>query len=184
MMASVVAAPVRIAVRVVVERRRASSQWIDFTWKPVMILFGRPQTAPWTVLSMDAEVATFYVGLAEIRLYRTESGNYSDNLASGLPSLWIAMRPTGLEPPYELCAVTADPAEGESFTQAGNDPVGTVPIPPAVREIVAAFIAAHPIEQPVHKRSRDQTIATDRRREIADDLSPVVPRKHGRALPA
>ncbi len=152
---SVVPALARILVGVVVERRRATSPWIDFTWQPVMALPGRPDAAPWTVLSSDAEIATFYAGSTEIALYRTESGNYRDNLACGVPLLWVALRPTRLEPPYELFAVTADPTEGESFTQTGKDLVATVSMPAAVREIVEAFVAAHPVEQPFHKRKRD-----------------------------
>ena len=120
----------RIAVGVVVERRKARSAWVDFTWQPVAVLPGQPDTAPWTILSSDAETATYYAGTAEIALYRTETGYYRDNLMSGSPSLWVALRPTGVEPPYEIVAVTADPAEGESFTQAGDDLVDAVPMPP------------------------------------------------------
>src|SRR6266852_5593963 len=152
---SVVPALARIPVGVVVERRRATRPWIDFTWQPVMALPGCPDAAPWTVLSIDAGITTFYADSTEIELYRTESGNYRDNLACGVPLLWIALRPTGLEPPYELLAVTADPAEGESFTQTGKDLVATVSMPAAVREIVEAFVAVHPVEQPFHKRKRD-----------------------------
>jgi hypothetical protein len=153
---SVVPALAQIPVGVVVERRRATSPWIDFTWQPVMALPGCPDAAPWTVVSIDAGIATFYAGSTEIALYRTESGNYRDNLACGVPLLWIALRPTGLEPPYELLAVTADPAEGESFTQTGKDLVATVSMPAVVRDIVEAFVAAHPVEKPFHKRKRDR----------------------------
>ena len=152
---SVVPALARIPVGVVVERRRASSPWIDFTWQPVMALPGCPDAPPWTVLSIDAGIATFYAGSTEIALYRTESGNYRDNLASDVPLLWVALRPTRLKPPYELFAVTADPAEGEAFTQTGKDVVATVSMPAAVRQIVEAFVAAHPVKQPFHKRKRD-----------------------------
>src|SRR5258708_9086526 len=143
---SVVPALARIPVGVVVERRRATSPWIDFIWQPVMALPGRPDAAPWTVLSIDAGIATFYAGSTEIALYRTESGHYRDNLACGVPLLWIALRPTGLEPPYELLAVTADPAEGESFTQTGKDLVATGSMPAVVRDIVHAFVPAHPVK--------------------------------------
>ena len=49
-------------------------------------------------------------------------------------SLWVVLRPTGVEPPYELLAVTADPAEGEAFTEAGNDLVEMVAMPEPIRE--------------------------------------------------
>src|SRR5437868_306818 len=81
--ASVAPPLARIAVGVVVERRKAASPWVDFVWQPILVLPGRPDAAPWTVLSSNAEWATFYAGPVDIELYRTESGNYSDNLASG-----------------------------------------------------------------------------------------------------
>jgi len=146
----------RIAVGVVVERRKAASKWIDFIWKPVSVLVGEPDAAPWTLLSATHEVATFYAGAAEVALYRTETANYLSNLAAAAPALWVALRPTGVEPPYAIIAVTADPAEGESFTQAGDDLVEAVPMPAIVREIVAAFAAVHHVEQPFVKRKRDR----------------------------
>jgi len=146
----------RIPVGVVVERRKAQSQWIDFVWKPVTVLAGLPDAAPWTVLSGDDDGTTFYAGTAEIELYRTETTNYRDNLASGAPFLWVALRPTGVEPPYEIFAVTADPAEGESFTESGSDLVDVVPMPEPVREVVEAFVAEHHVERPFYKRKRDR----------------------------
>jgi hypothetical protein len=146
----------RIAIGVVVERRKAASPWIDFIWRPVTALPGQPDAAPWTVLASDAEAATFYAGATDIGLYRTETSRYRDNLASGAPSLWVVLRPTGAEPAYRLLAVTADPSEGESFTQTGDDLVGPVPMPVPVREIVEAFVAEHHVEQMFHKRKRDR----------------------------
>jgi hypothetical protein len=150
------AALARIAVGVVVERRKATNPWIDWIWQPVSVLPGRPDAAPWTVLSEDGERTTFYAGSAEIALYRTETAQYRDNLASGAPSLWIALRPTGVEPAYDIVAVTADPAEGESFTQAGDDLVEAVAMPASVQEAVAAFVAEHHVERPFVKRKRDR----------------------------
>jgi hypothetical protein len=160
-----------IPVGVVVERRKAMSEWIDFVWQPVGVLPGRPDTAPWTVLSTSEDRATYYAGAAEVTLYRTETGYYRDNLASATPSLWVALRPTGVEPPYDIVAVTADPAEGESFTQTGDDLVEAVPMPQPVREIVAAFVAEHHVERPFVKRKRDRADpeALSRRAPIAKD---------------
>jgi Protein of unknown function (DUF3305) len=151
------AAPLaQISVGVVVERRKATSPWIDFTWKPVTALPGEPVAAPWTQLSADGETATFYAGAVEIALYRTETTYYRDNLASGSPALWVALRPRDGDPPFELVAVTADPAEGEGFTQNGDHLVEAVPMPEAVRAFVEAFVAEHHVEQPFMKRKRDR----------------------------
>ena len=147
---------VRIPVGVVVERRKAASAWIDYVWRPVAVLPGRPEAEPWSVLASEDERTSFYAGAAEISLYRTETGQYRDNLASGAPSLWVALRPTGVEPPYDIVAVTADPAEGESFTQAGNDLVEALAMPATLRELVEAFVAEHHVERPFVKRQRDR----------------------------
>ena len=146
----------KIAVGVIVQRRKANSPWIDFTWRPVSVLVGVPNALPWTLLSQDAEGATYYAGPAEIALYRTETGNYRDNLASGAAKLWVALRPTGAQPPYELFAVTADPAEGEALSETGTDLVDVVAMPDAVRAEVEDFIARHHVERPFYKRKRDR----------------------------
>ena len=57
-----------IAVGVVVERSKSVNQWTDFYWRPVSVLVGVPETAPWTKLSDDGERATFYAGPATIEL--------------------------------------------------------------------------------------------------------------------
>jgi hypothetical protein len=107
-------------------------------------------------LSQDGDGTTFYAGAAEIELYRTETANYRDNLGSGAPMLWVALRPTGVEPPYEIFAVTADPAEGEAWTETGSDLVDVVPMPEAVRAAIDAFVAEHHVERPFYKRERDR----------------------------
>jgi hypothetical protein len=158
---SAVVALARIAVGVIVERRRAQSPWIDFIWKPVSVLVGVPDASPWTPLSQDEGGATFYAGAAEIALYRTETANYRDNLAGGEAKLWVALRPTGSEPPYEIFAVTADPAEGEAWSETGSDLVDAVSMPAAVQAEIAGFIAAHHVERPFYKRQRDEGDAKD-----------------------
>ena len=119
-------------------------------------LAGLPEAAPWTMLSQDDNGATFYAGAADVELYRTETANYRDNLGSGAPALWVALRPTGVEPPYEVFGVTADPAEGEAWTEAGNDLVDVVPMPEAVRAAIEAFVAEHHVERDFYKRERDR----------------------------
>ena len=146
----------KISVGVVVERRKAQSAWIDFTWKPVAVLAGLPEARPWTRLSEDGDGAIFYAGATEVELHRTDTGNYRDNLASGAPMLWVALRPTGVDPPYEIFAVTADPSEGEAWTESGNDLVDVVPMPDALRTTVEAFVAEHHVERPFYKRKRDR----------------------------
>jgi hypothetical protein len=143
-------------VGVVVQRHKATSPWLDFVWRPVSVLMGLPTAAAWTPLGPVGEVTTFYAGSSTIELHRTETGNYRGNLESGAPLLWVVLRPTGGEPPYQLVAVTADPAEGEAYTEAGGDMVETVSMPQALAEAIEAFVAEHHVERPFYKRQRDR----------------------------
>jgi hypothetical protein len=150
------AALISIPVGVVVERLKATSPWLDFVWRPVAVLPGLPSAEPWTPLGSAGDTTTFFAGTGTISLYRTETANYLDNLGSGAPLLWVILRATGAEPPYQVGAVTADPAEGEAFTEAGNDLVETVPMPEDIRATVEAFVAEHHVERAFLKRQRDR----------------------------
>ena len=146
---------IRLVVGVIVERRKAKSPWIDYTWAAVEVLDGEPAAEPWTVLSDDGERATFYAGTATLDLYRTETGNYRDNLASGAASVWVALTETGGHPPYAIAAATVDPAEGEALTQPGSL-VEAVPMPETIRHTLAEFVARHHVETAFVKRKRDR----------------------------
>jgi len=147
---------VRLPVGVVVERRKATSPWIEHVWRPVAVLAGIPEAAPWTEISAAPDAVRFFAGSVEIELYRSETAHYRDNLDSGAPALWVVLRPTGREPPFELKTVTADPTEGEGFTEPGTDLVEQVAMPESIRQAVAAFIAEHPAEHSFAKRERDR----------------------------
>jgi Protein of unknown function (DUF3305) len=147
---------VTIPVGVVIERRASKSPWVDFVWRPVAVLPGVPDAAPWTALDGDADRVRFYGGATEIALYRSDTSAYRDNLATGGASLWVVLRPTGLEPPYAIAIVTADPSEGEAFTEGATNLVESVPMPEPVRAVVAEFVAQHHVEHPFVKRERDR----------------------------
>jgi len=128
-----------------------------FYWRPAGVLAGAPATPPWSKLNDDGERASFYAGSADIELYRTETANYRDNLRLETPLLWVILRPVEADPPYELAAVTADPAEGEAMTEAGTNLVDTVAMPKSVQDAVAAFVAEHHVEEEAFvKRKRDR----------------------------
>jgi hypothetical protein len=149
----------RIAVGVVVERRKARSPWLELHWRPVSVLVGTPSAAPWTRIGEEDDATTFYAGEAAIELYRTETANYRQNLGSGMAALWVVLRPIAANsagPAFDILAVTADPAEGEALTAAGNDLVAAVPMPTAIIATIESFIAEHHVERPFNKRERNR----------------------------
>jgi uncharacterized protein DUF3305 len=77
--------------------------------------------------------------------------------------LWVVLRPREADPPYEVLAVTADPAEGEAFAEAGNDLIETVPMPADIAGALKAFIAEHHVARPTFKRKRHGWSGPERR---------------------
>lgn len=144
----------RIPVGVVVERRKAVSPWVDFVWRGISVLPDEPEMMPWTVLREEKGTTLFYAGSATVDLYRSETARYRDNLATGAPSVWIVLTPSDDAWPYVVSAVTADPAEGEAFTEAGANLVEAVPMPEALHETIENFIAEHHVEREFVKRER------------------------------
>ena len=145
----------RCEIGVVVAKRRLKSAWASHAWSPHSVLPAVPAAAPGALLGTDADGELFYAGPFEVMLHPSETAHYRDNLASGRPSLWIALRPTEGEE-YEVATVTADPYEGEALAEGIGEIVEPVPMPPEVQATLAAFIDAFHRERPFLKRKRDR----------------------------
>jgi hypothetical protein len=143
-----------VTLGVVLECRKPVSQWIDALWLPVAVLPGAPDLPDWTRLGVTGTGERFYAGAFAMGLHRTDTATYRDNLASGNPRIWVAARLTGGEPPVAIVGVTADPAEGESYTEAGDDIVEHVPMTAEIAALLAAFVAEHHVERTFVKRKR------------------------------
>jgi hypothetical protein len=146
----------RIPVGIVLERRRATSPWAEVLWRPAAVLAGLPDAAAWTPLARDGATTTYYAGAAEIELYGSEVDNYRRGLAAEAPAVWVAIETTGGDPACAIVAVTADPAEGEALTEAGQLIVEAVAMPEPIRAAVAAFVEQYPVRQGFTKRKRDR----------------------------
>ena len=144
----------RIPVGVVIECRKADSPWIDFVWRGIGVLPDEPEMTPWTVIREQEGTTLFYAGSATVDLYRSETERYGDNLATGAPSIWIVLTPSEGTWPYAVLVVTADPAEGEAFTEAGANLVEAVPMPEVLHQAIENFIAEHHVETEFVKRER------------------------------
>lgn len=150
-------------VGVVLRRRAIDNPWIDHMWSPVTVLEDVPSTTPWTVLSQEADATLYYAGHATIELFSTDTANYRDNLADGMPKIWVALRRQGGGLELELTKVTADPTEGEAMFESGTDVIGTVPMPADIASWIAVFVDEFHVEQVFHKRKRDRA-NVDRKR--------------------
>lgn len=135
-----------------VERRKPSSPWLDYAWSAVAVLSEPPATAAWATLG-DGR---FYAGSLTLSLHTSETEHYRTNLTSGEPKLWVVLRPERAEPPIPIVHVTADPFEGEAYSETATEQVDSVPMPTDLAGILAEFIATHHVERPFFKRKRDR----------------------------
>ena len=145
----------RFEVGVVIAKRKLKGSWADHAWLPHSVLPAVPAAAPWTKLVEGEEEALYYAGPFELSLHPSETSHYRDNLTSGRPSLWIALRPVAGDE-YEIAGVTADPYEGEALAGAIDEIVEPVPMPPDIQAKVAAFFEAFHVERQFFKRKRDR----------------------------
>lgn len=140
-------------VGVVAARRKLSSPWASHAWAPSAVLAASLPLAPWTLLTREEAVETYYAGASELRLYPGETGHYRDNLTSGRPSIWASLRLVAGEE-YELGSVTADPYEGEAMAESMGNIVEALAMPAEVRAWIEAYVAAFHVERPFFKRKR------------------------------
>jgi hypothetical protein len=145
----------RFEVGVIVAKCKLKGPWASHTWVPWAVLPAAPVVAPWTRLTAADDAETFYAGAFELLLHPSETAHYRDNLSSGRPSLWVALRHLGGDD-YEIAAVTADPYEGEALAEGIGEIVEPVPMPGDVQARIAAFFEAFHKEKPFVKRRRDR----------------------------
>ena len=145
----------RFEIGIIVAKRKLRGPWASHAWLPVSALPAAPAAAPWTRLSASPDEEVFYAGSCEVALHPSETSHYRDNLASGRPSLWVALRNVGGDE-YEVAAATADPYAGEAMAEGIGEIVDAVAMPAEVQAKVAAFFEAFHVERAFVKRKRDR----------------------------
>ncbi len=144
-----------LTVGIVAIKRRLSNPWVDFEWMPEAVLPGLPTVAPGTMIGAEAGVERWYLGPATLTFHSGETAHYHDNLGSGRPSVWVALRADAAGN-WGVPGATVDPYEGEAFVDAIDDRVEALPMPHEIAVELQAFVATHHVEQPFHKRKRDR----------------------------
>jgi len=142
-----------LRVAVLAVRRPPVTRWGTGELRPLAVLETEPAAAANTLVATDAGIETWYLGGRDLVLWSGDTGHHRDNLMSGQPSLWVALR--GTDPARaEVACVTADPYEGEGLASDLALIVDAVPMPTAIKGVVADFVAAHHVEMPFKKRKR------------------------------
>lgn len=147
----------RFPVHVIVERRPATSRWLDHVWRAVAVLPGRAEAPAWSVLSRDGGVTRFLAGDADVAAHRGDTVALRDNLAAPAPSVYVVLRPASGPVGWTLYAVTVDPTEAHAHADCGTDLVEALPMPAPLGLWLDRFVTRHHVERPVIKRQRDRS---------------------------
>ena len=138
---------------VVALRRPPVTRWGSGELRPSAVLPMEPETAPGTLIADQDGVESWYLGARDLVLFSGDSSHHLDNLRSGRPSVWVAIR--GQQPQAaELVCLTADPYEGEGLASDLDLTVEAVPMPALTRAALERFVQAHHVDIPFKKRKR------------------------------
>jgi len=158
----------RRRIGVIVEWQAVRNDWVDHRWRVTAVLDGAPALADWTCLADTSEVRTYYAGAAELELYPRETDTLKFNI-EGEPAIYVFLRATPDAPGMALLGATVCVGEAHAHADTGADLVEPVPMPAAIRDWIAEFVAAHHVERESFKRRREGVSAEGgrRRREPA-----------------
>jgi hypothetical protein len=122
----------------------------------VEVLEAAPDLPPWTVLREAEGRTLFLAGRVDVALHPSDTPNYVENLAADPPRIFVVLRPAEAPPGMALLTATVDVGEAQAMADAGADLLESLPMPPGLRAVLAAFVAEHHVEREFHKRKRDR----------------------------
>ena len=155
---------VRMALGVVVERRKGTSRWQDWSWRPVSVILGAPPVGPeWRELVRGETWTQYHAANLPLELHRGETDDYLLNLSQRPPRVYVVLRPAAGPGPhaYRPQLITASPAEAEGYLSSGDEIVEGVPMPVPVIAWLQDFVDRHHVERPFVKRKRGKATGPD-----------------------
>jgi len=148
-----------IEVGVLLRRVEPVTQWGEPSWLGEAVLDDGSVLPGWRRLRTEPGGAELWsAGRAVVRLHSTDTPNYLHNLTTppdaGGPRVFLVLRRGEERPSLDLA--TVDPGEAHHFADTGFDQLESVGMPPLLRARLEAFVSAHHVERPFHKRRRNR----------------------------
>ncbi|WP_164513378.1 DUF3305 domain-containing protein [Thiosocius teredinicola] len=149
-------------VAVMMERRPATSPWVDHVWKAVAITVGRhAQGGAMSLVRDDGETALFLVGGLQVRLHVDECESYYHNMVCGTPRAYVVAHPAadinGAPRPF-IVSLSFD--EAHAYLE-GEDEIYDVDIPPELYRWTEAFVVENYFPEKKVKRKLQDWRAQD-----------------------
>lgn len=149
---------ISIPLGVTIAREAINNPWQDHIWRPVSVFLDAETVTTWRLLEHRPGYEHFHVATLPLELHRKETAGYIANLTSDAPGIYVVIRPGAAEHDgtelVHVPLITASAHDVEVFGHLGEEVVGRVAMPDAVRELLEAFIDAHHVDEPFRKRRR------------------------------
>jgi hypothetical protein len=143
-----------LRIGVLATLRPAATKWGTATLKPCAVLWPAPALACGALAGAEGAVERRYLGDHGLTFHSGDTGHQRDNLTSASPSVWVVLADADDPPRAAVRLVTVDPYEGGGMADDPALTVEAVPLPQALADEMAAFIAIHHVEVPFKKRKR------------------------------
>ncbi|MCV6594943.1 MAG: DUF3305 domain-containing protein [Silicimonas sp.] len=142
-------------VGVVIQRKPGVTPWARWSWRATSVLPGAGP-ADWALLREEGDLAEFHAGTLPVELHGADTEAYVHELCAATPSVYIVMRESEGDAPYDLLLASLSPYEAQDYTDSGEELVEKVPMPPLLMAWVEDFVAEHHEEEVFVKRKRDR----------------------------
>lgn len=151
-------ASARIPVTVLVEARPTRNRFLPVTYVAAGVVPGEAAAPRWA-MAWEREGATgFLAGGHSLELYRTECGEYAENLDTPEPSLYVVLRARDDDngAPVDVVLVSASAHAPQAYLVSSEEIVDVVPMAPALRQVIEEFVARHYRVSEFKKRKRGE----------------------------
>lgn len=143
-------------VGVVLRRTPGVTRWAKWAWSASAVLPGAADVA-WKEMRREGEAVEYHAATLPLELHGADTEAYLACLNADIPSLYVVLRRSEGEHPFEVLHVTASPFEAQDYTDSGEEQVEKVPMPHGLVAWVRDFIEAFHAEEDFVKRRRDRT---------------------------
>ena len=113
---------------IVVRRMPGVTRWVTYVWKAVAVLPGAAE-ASWKEMRREGDTVEYHAATLPLELFRTDTEAYLHGLSTKEPSIYVVMRATENDRPFDVLLVTASPYEAQDYADTGEELVEKVPMP-------------------------------------------------------
>ncbi len=145
---------VTMIVGAILEKRDIESRWQDHTWRPIGLLPGVKENAPWRIIEAGDGYTQFLTNGLTLELFPKETEGYKHNLSTEVPKIFVVLRSSEDDAPHEVEAflLTACPYEAQDYLDSGEEIVEGVPMSAEIAAWVEHYVNEHYVEEVFVKR--------------------------------